>query len=178
MKLGVSSAAEGQETVVEHGQNGRFQWAVDARSEGEGICLEVVAYDPKIAAGEAGSGQCSYPSPQRGILIMTSNRIRGKSAPKITVVGAAFDPVIRKVVVVSFDGARQILHPRYIRQKTASRRVRSLRYLAFAVKGPWCARRVTTYDTNAHRRWTVGWKVFDSGWRDDSRHSPSALCPH
>lgn len=176
--VSVSSAAEGPTTMVGHGRAGRFQWAVNARPERRSICLEVVAYDPRVAADEEGRGQCSYPSPRRGILLVTSNRKRRKEEPKITVIGAALNPVIKRVVVVSFDGARVFLRPRSIGRPNISTRVRDFRYLAFAVRGVWCAQRVITYDSNGHRRWSVGWKVLDPDWRSDKRHSPNALCPH
>jgi hypothetical protein len=169
-------AAEEVVNVIGSGHVGGRSWTVEAAPDGKGVCFEVAVVG-HTAWDENGRGQCSYPAVRRGILLVVSNRERRKSPPALTAVGAAFNRAVSKVVVTRFNGMKRVLRPRSLPGQEASASVRRFRYLAFAVKGPWCARSVATYRRDGKMLWRVGWEEFDSGWRGNPRHNPATLCP-
>lgn len=174
--LAASAAAEFNEPVViREGDVGARHWFVDAFQEENTICLEVAVAETRTAEAESGGGQCSYPAVHRGILLVAANRVRGKKPPAMMAVAGGFNPAVSRVRVTMFNGS--VKRPRLIdvSNKTPSL-VGHFRYMAFAVRGPWCARKVTTLNRNGRPLWEVGWREFNSSLIHDPAHSPGALC--
>jgi hypothetical protein len=104
-------------------------------------------------------GQCSAPSVRRGIFLVEVGPQRSPGQPVLTVVGAAFDPGVAKVEVTALDGSIEMLDPhRLSREQTGGSQVGSFRYLAFAVRGPWCVDRLVTLDRHGDSLWEADWQ--------------------
>ena len=178
LSVGAIATATGFElpTTVGKGRIGAHRWYVEAKEEGSGICFEVSVYGRGSREAESGLGQCSYPAKRRGILLVVANRQTGDKPPVLMAVGGAFNRAVRRVVVKKFNGHVQQLTLRSP-PSGASTAVSSFRYLAFAVHGPWCAARVTTFDRHRHVLWQIGWRELDSQWRHNLSFNPAALCP-
>jgi hypothetical protein len=175
--LSVALAAESG-AVIGHGKVRGYDWFVEAGKEGNSICFEVAVEKPHNYTEDEGVGQCSSPSRRRGILLVVANAQKDSERPKVVAIGGAFNTAVSKVKIVRFDGSVAYLHLRHLRSKTVSNTVRKFKYVAAVVAGPWCAKTFTTLDRHGHPLWTVGWKIFDVGWRWLPNSDPSKLCPH
>jgi hypothetical protein len=177
MAIGGSAAGStnvGSVVVIRQGRIGENHWTVEAAPEGKGICLEVGV--TTNGGSESGRGQCSFPSSRRGILLVSANPLRHHVPPAMMVVGGAFNSAVRKVVVRYFDGSTKRVHLFPIDREETTGPVARFKYVAFAVRGPWCARSVTTYGRNGNKLWRGGWEVFDSAWHYKPFYNPGVLC--
>ncbi len=171
-------ADDGAWIVVKHGHVGQRQWYVEVGTEGPGICLEVSVVRGRSVVDTEGRGQCSSPSPRRGILMVVANRqVKRGGRPALMAVGGAFDRRVRRVVVRRFDGHREVVVPQTLRPAEVSGNASRFRYVAFAVKGPWCAQEVTTVDRHGHPLWRTSWRQLDAAWRRAPSYDPAVLCP-
>lgn len=179
---GICSAAaagfvgENPTLLIGHGRYGRHHWFVAATQDEnrKGICLETGAFLRSPRNGVDGGGQCSAPAVKRGILqavFVPGARPRSVS---MTAVGGAFNVAVKLVEVTSFHGTTEKLTPKAVSARRASgSTVAHFRYLAFAVRGPWCAARIVTLDRNGHPLWETDWEEIDGfAGRNDVRSCP------
>lgn len=179
LAAGVSAALAVEDVdVVGHGTVRTFHWYAEVGGEANSICFEVSVEKPHNYTEDEGVGQCSSPARRRGILLVVANSQKGAERPKVVAIGGAFNPAVQRIRLVKFNGAVSYVRPHYLRSKMVSATVRRFKYLAWAVAGPWCAKTVTTLDRHGHPLWSVGWKIFDVGWRWLPNSDPSTLCPH
>ena len=159
-----------------------FQWTAEAAAEEPGICFEVAVERnisrSRVSGEDNGRVQCSYPTRHRGILLTVANRHNEKEKPKIVAVGGAFSSAVAKVRIVRFDGSVDYRRTHRRLGSRISPVIQKFRYMTLAVSGPWCARTLTTLDSQGHELWTGGWKVFDASWWRAPGSNPSRLCPH
>lgn len=173
--LGVARGEDGV-SVIREGQLKGVRWSVEALPERRGICLEAALTRPRHSDDGVGRGQCSSPAPRRGIVLAVADPHSKRSLSGVTVVGAAFAPAVRKVLIRRFDGS--LAQPKLLRAGSlAPALVRRFRYLTLAVPGTWCAKSLSTFDGHGHLLWRTRWQEFDSGWRSDPASSPRATCP-
>ncbi len=174
---GMAVAASNQEILVAKGHVGGYHWLVAAaQDEGrEGICFEVGTFKGNPRNGVNGGGQCSAPAAKRGILLTATEPGARPGRLAMTVVGAAFNQAVKSVKVTSFDGQTKRLTPRPVpRSRTQGSTVANFRYLAFAVRGPWCAESMVTLAANGKPLWEASWEEI-GGHR--KAHDPRSQCP-
>jgi hypothetical protein len=171
--VGASPGAEGS-AVIGQGHVGKRHWFVVASNDRRrrGICLEVGVYNRTPRAGVDGGGQCSAPAPKRGIVIGAVKPRRGR--PDITVVGGAFNPAVRNLEVVAFDGSSEALNLK--RPNGGVRKLRHFRYIAFALPGPWCAERLITYSGTGDVLWEASFEELGA-LPSELPYDPQKVCP-
>jgi hypothetical protein len=92
----------------------------------------------------------------------------------MTVVGMAMNKAVQAVEVTYLDGSTRRLTPRAIRPSLVDgSTVANFDYIAFAMTGPWCARRLVTLD----RRGDPLWETEISGREVDEQQVSRATCP-
>jgi hypothetical protein len=85
------------------------------------------------------------PTPQRGI------------ESKFTVVAIALAPRVAQVQLTNFDGTKTTLDARALTDRQAKRaRLARLRYVNFAVAGPYCVDHIANYDADGQLLWDNG----------------------
>lgn len=150
-------------------------WEVLVDNEGPGICFEATVMAGNLRR-ENGRGICSYPAPQRGILLVVTNRSkRTGERTLVTAVAGAFNPAVAKVVAETFSGRRMVLPLHRLSTKKPLGVARRFRYISFGVKGTWCARKVMTYNSRG-----AALHTFDrsrSGRVTEPDNSPATVCP-
>jgi hypothetical protein len=184
MGASISSATGAQSTdpvVIGKGHIGSRHWFVVAAPDGKkkGICFEVGVYLRTPRSGVNGGGQCSAPAPRRGILLTTDQRSLRTGLPAITVVGGAFNLAVRQVEAVSFNGSVEFLRLKLPGPtQTGGSQVGKYRFLALATPGPWCVKRLVTYDAQGTQLWTAEFDEFGRGktYEVPSRKKGS-ICP-
>jgi hypothetical protein len=147
LATGVATGAEPEGATIASGRLRGIEWAVEAApDEGrKGICFGV-GYGKRLTPYSF-DVQCSGPAEKRGIFtaLESSNRHGGFGA--ITVVGMALNVAVARVEVTSLSGRVEVLRPKKARGPGSDLgHVAEYRYIAFAVRGPWCAKKVATYD--------------------------------
>jgi hypothetical protein len=160
---GAASVGGNPTVLVGHGHFGQRHWFVAATQDENrrGICFETGAYVRTPRNGVDGGGRCSAPAMKRGILqtVPMPGSRAGRTA--MTVVGGAFNAAVKSVEVTSFDGTTERLIPkRILPSRAAGSTVASFRYLAFAVRGPWCAERLVTLGSGGQPLWETEWNEF------------------
>jgi hypothetical protein len=161
--------------LVRQGHLSGRSWAVEVLSEVKSICLEISVVG-KSPIDESGRGQCSYPAVRRGILLVVGNRQMGRATPRVMAVGGGFNPAVKEVVARMFDGSRVHLPLFRLSGDSSKGSAGSFKYVAFAVRGPWCAQAVTSYNRSHEVLWRTNWREFDSAWRDIPTYNPGVLC--
>lgn len=138
-------AGENPTVLIGHGHFGQRHWFVTATQDRKGICFESGAYVGTPRNGVDGGGQCSAPAVKRGILHIVTMPGHRADTTAMTVVGGAFNSAVESVEVTSFDGTTERLVPRRVSgARVAGSTVANFRYLAFAVRVPWCVERLVT----------------------------------
>lgn len=175
--IAVAVAVGGNPTVlIGHGHFGQRHWFVAATQDENrtGICFEAGAFVRTARNGVEGDGQCSAPAVKRGILRTVS--VPGAHADRVamTVVGGAFNLAVKSVEVTSFDGTTERLIPRRISAaRAAGSTVANFRYLAFAIRGPWCVERLVTLGSGGRPLWETDWESL-GGYAKP--HDPRSAC--
>jgi hypothetical protein len=160
---------EGWSTVAKGAIAGQ-NWAVEAKSDRRGLCLEATILVP-MSAEPFGGGQCSKPVVAGGILLVGARPSRG-GHPKITVVGGAFSDAIDHVEAEGFDGKVGLLP---LRRSDHGVRPGGFAYMGFALKGPFCARRVMTV-RRGKVVWSSRWQEFSRTINTHERFDPRRFC--
>lgn len=132
----VVAFAEGHNTLA-HGRTLGDDWRVTVESDGNrrGICLEAVV-------GQVATGRCSFPAIRRGLIRTAVTRYK-TGRPRVTVVGAAFNSHVQRVVAIGFDRTRRpipILEP----PPGLEAKLRKFGYLVVVRKGLWCIKELIT----------------------------------
>jgi hypothetical protein len=173
---GAVVVGENPTVLIGHGHFGQRHWFVAATQDEnrKGICFEAGAFLRTPRNGVEGGGQCSAPAVKRGILRTVS--VPGARADTIamTVVGGAFNVAVKSVEVTLFDGTTERLVPRKISaSRAAGSTVANFRYLAFALRGPWCVERLVTLGS-------AGQALFETDWESiggyAKPHDPRSAC--
>ncbi len=147
--------------LIGHGHIGQRHWFVAAAQDGnrKGICFETGAYVRTPRNGVDGGGQCSAPAVKRGILQTVPMPGARADTTAMTVVGGAFNTAVKSVEVTLFDGTTELLSPRKVSASRAGgSTVANFRYLAFAVRGPWCVERLVTLGSAGRRLFETDWE--------------------
>jgi hypothetical protein len=163
--------------LIGHGHFGQRHWFVAATQDEnrKGICFEVGAFVRTPRNGVEGGGQCSAPALKRGILRTVFEPGAHPNTVAMTVVGGAFNVAVKTVEVVSFDGTIERLVPKRISSsRAAGSTVAHFRYLAFAVRGPWCVERLMTLGAGGQRLWETDWEMIGGFAK---RHDARSACP-
>jgi hypothetical protein len=162
--------------LIGHGHFGQRHWFVLAAQDGnrKGICFETGAYVRTPRNGVDGGGQCSAPAVRRGILQTVTMPGASADTTAMTVVGGAFNMAVRSIEVTLFDGTTERLAPRKVSASRAGgSTVANFRYLAFAVRGPWCVERLVTLGS-------AGQSLFETDWEQiggyAKPHDPRSAC--
>jgi hypothetical protein len=171
---GAVVAGENPTVLIGHGHFGQRHWFVAATQDRKGICFETGAYVRTPRNGVDGGGQCSAPPVKRGILDTLPVPGHRADTTAMTVVGGAFNRAVKSVEVTSFDGTTERLVPRRISgPRVAGSTVANFRYLAFAVRGPWCVERLVTLGS-------AGQSLFETDWESlggyAKPHDPRSAC--
>lgn len=145
-----TNAADGAKVrgaVIGAGELHGVYWGVEAFPDGhrKGICFTVAFGNRDRPNAE--SGTCAAPAEKRGMFFgLESNHPHARN-PAITVVGMALNAAVARVEVKTCSGT-EILHPKKPRGPGSGMgRIADYRYLAYAVRGSWCAETITTYDS-------------------------------
>jgi hypothetical protein len=139
-----------------------------------GIAFEVGVFDRTPRNGVDGGAYYSAPAVKRGILSVEARPRRRPDFPEITVVGMALNKAVKAVEVTYFDGSTRRLVPGPIRpSQVDGSTVANFDYIAFAMRGPWCAQRLVTLD----RRSDPLWETELSGSEVDEESVSRAACP-
>jgi len=173
---GAVVAGENPTILIGHGHFGQRHWFVAATQDEnrKGICFESGAYFRTPRNGVEGGGQCSAPAVKRGILSTVVVPGQRADTTAMTVVGGAFNKAVKSVEVTSFDGTTQRLVPRRASgPRVAGSTVANFRYLAFAVRGPWCVERLVTLDSAGHTLFETDWGAI-GGYAKP--HDPRSAC--
>ena len=142
---GIAEGAEPDGATIAAGRLRGIEWIVEAApDEGRrGICFGV-GYE---SLAQPFYVQCSGPAEKRGIVTSVESEHRHSAHGAITVVGMAMNAVVAKVKVKSCSGKVETWRPRKPQGPGSGLgHIADYRYVAFAVRGPWCAERITTYD--------------------------------
>lgn len=171
---GAVVAGENPTVLIGHGHFGQRHWFVAATQDRKGICFETGAYVRTPRNGVDGGGQCSAPAVKRGILHIVAVPGHRADTTAMTVVGGAFNVAVKSVEVTSFDGTTERLVPRRASgPRAAGSTVANFRYIAFAVRGPWCAERLVTLGS-------AGQPLFETDWESiggyAKPHDPRSAC--
>jgi hypothetical protein len=156
-----TGAPDDGQVLVAKGHVGSHHWFVVAEPDGRrrGICFQIGLFNGRPRRGVDVVGQCSAPAVRRGIVLVEVGPDRSPGQPVLTVVGAAFDPEVAKVEVTALDGSVEMLDPHRLgRERTGGSQVGAFRYLAFAVRGPWCVDRLVTLDRDGDSLWEADWQ--------------------
>jgi hypothetical protein len=139
-----------------------------------GIAFEVRVFDRTPRNRVEGGAYHSAPAVKRGILSVEARPRRGPDFPEITVVGMAMNKAVKAVEVTYFDGSTRRLVPGAVRpSQVGGSTVANFDYIAFAMRGPWCAQRLVTLD----RRGDPLWETELSGSEVDEESVSRAACP-
>jgi hypothetical protein len=173
---GAVVVGENSTVLIGHGHFGQRHWFVAATQDEnrKGICFESGVYVRTPRNGVEGGGQCSAPAVKRGILRVISVPGARADTVAMTVVGSAFNVAVKSVEVTSFDGKTERLVPRRVSaSRAAASTVANFRYLAFAVRGPWCVERMVTLDSAGQPLWETDWESI-GGYAKP--HDPRSAC--
>jgi hypothetical protein len=157
MAAGVASAGGPTGARIARGHLGERHWVVGVVPQGEhrkGIDFEMAIYDrtPRNLVGDDES--ISAPAPKRGIVSVEVAPGRGPDFPAISVVGMAMSKAVKVVEITYFDGSTRRIVPRSIRPGlVGGSTVANFDYFAYAVRGPWCAARLVTFDGRGEPLW-------------------------
>ncbi len=158
--------------LIDGDKVGGYHWRAEVSSRGEyAICMEVSVFG-RERDERSGVGQCSAPSPRRGIVLAAVEPEYRSGRPKVTAVAAAFSRSVARVEVTLVNGATESLHLRTIRGAKA---VSRYRYAAFGRPGPWCVARLRTFDDRGRVLWSVGWREL-SMEASELPYSPRLVC--
>jgi hypothetical protein len=159
--------------LVGGGHVGRHHWRDEVVPRGaRGVCLEVTVFARHLSRGN-GVGQCSAPSPRRGIVLAAVEPHFRSGRPAITAVGAAFNRTVRRVEVVLFSGESEDLPLHSI---GGPKEMMRYRFVAFAQRGPWCVARLRTFDHSGEILWETNWREI-SMEASELSYKPSLICP-
>lgn len=147
-----AAPAGGGVVTVGKGAIGPHHWMVRAAGDQsrKGVCLETSVYLRRPQNGGPGDGRCAAPSAKRGSVTSVVERSRGGD-PKLTVLGAAFDPAVARVEVKMWDGGTEKLALRRIRG--AGSQIAHYRYVAVAKAGSWCVSALITRNGKGSALW-------------------------
>lgn len=171
---GAVVVGENPTVLIGHGHFGQRHWFVAATQDEDrkGICFEAGAFVRTPRNGVEGGGQCSAPAVKRGILRTVSVPGAHAGTVAMTVVGAAFNVAVKSVEATSFDGATERLLPRRVpASRAAGSTVANFRYLAFAVRGPWCVERLVTLGSGGRPLWETDWESIGGYAKTDDPRS-------
>jgi hypothetical protein len=142
--------------VVNHGVIQSRHWRVQVVGDGHrrGICLLVAADNGTQGEGESENAQCSAPAPRRG-LVRTVVERRRSTGILLTVVGMAFNLKVSGVKITLSDGRSKVMPLRRIKSSAGGAQVQHFKYVAFAVRGPWCVRELVTSRDDGEVLWTA-----------------------
>lgn len=149
----------------------RQEWAVYVKAERQGICFEATLLLPDEVEA-SGAGQCSKPVLARGIFLFEVEPGEGGKNSGATVVGGAFNRAVDRVELEGFDGNVRTLP---LRRSTGDSGPRRFSYVAFAVGGVLCARRVMTLH-EGRVVWSGKWQEFSRSVKYGSRVDLPRLC--
>jgi hypothetical protein len=142
---GIADGAEAEVATVAAGRLCGIGWTVEvAPDEGRrGICFGV-GYDNPTSPFDV---QCSAPAEKRGIVTSVESEHRHSRHGAITVVGMAMNAAVAKVKVKTCSGKVEVRRPKKPQGPGSGLgHIADYRYVAFAVRGPWCAEQIITYD--------------------------------
>ena len=80
---------------------------------------------------------------------------------------------LQLVEIIDYDGSLGMIEPRRLTPPQArAARVGRYRYAAFAIRGPWCATQLITFDARGDTLWEA-----DSDEFAETPYNPARLCP-
>jgi hypothetical protein len=174
---GTASADGATGAYLAKGHFGQRHWFVAVEPQGEhrkGIAFEVGSFDRVPGNGVDYGAEYSAPAVKRGVVSVEARPGRGPDFPEMTVVGMAMNKAVKAVEVTYFDGSNRRLVPGAIRPSLVDGSpVANFDYIAFAMRGPWCARRLVTLD----RRGDPLWETELSASEVDDESVSRATCP-
>jgi hypothetical protein len=174
---GAATVGRNPTVRIGHGHFGQHHWFVEATQDEnrKGICFGSGAFVRSPRNGVNGGVQCSAPAAKRGILQTYFEPGHRPDTIAMTVIGGAYNEAVKSVEVTLFDGTTERLVPKGVsRSRAAGSTVANFRYLAFAVRGPWCAERVVTVGRDHQPLWETDWQEFGAfAKRRDAR----SACP-
>lgn len=141
---GIAAGTEFDGHTVATGELRGIQWIVEAiPDEGrKGICFGVGFESPT----QPFEVQCSAPAEKRGIVTSVESNHRHSRYGAVTAVGMAMNQTVVKVKVEMCDHRIEVWRPRSPRGPGSRLgHISDYGYVAFAVRGPWCAKTITTY---------------------------------
>jgi hypothetical protein len=141
---GAATGARVEGAVIGTGKLRGIYWGVEAFPDEnrKGICF-VLAYGNRDRPNSE-DGRCSAPAEKRGIFLPLESDHRHAKHGAITVVGMALNAVVAKVKVTTCSGQVETLHPKKPHGPGSGLgHIADYRYIAYAVRGPWCADIVT-----------------------------------
>jgi hypothetical protein len=143
--------------ILRRGITNAQRWSIWVSGDGHrrGICLVAAVFNGSPPQGGKESGECSAPALRRGFVNIVARRYRN-GAPKVTVVGAAFNRGVKRVEVIRPEGEREQLALETVRNPPSDQpQVGHFRYAAFALPKAWCVRELITRGDDGARLWTV-----------------------
>lgn len=173
---GAVMVGENPTVLIGHGHLGQRHWFVAATQDEnrKGICFETGAFLRTPRNGVEGGGQCSAPAVKRGILQTVSMPGARAHTVAMTVIGGAFNVAVKSVEVTLFDGKTERLVPRRVpRSRAGGSTVANFRYLAFAIRGPWCVERLVTLDSAGRPLFETDWESIEGYAKPDD---PRSIC--
>lgn len=134
------------------GHFGDYRWGVVVENDRgrKGVCM-LVAILRRSGTGPGENGQCSAPALRRGNTRSVSLHKGGGIA--LTVFGAAFDRRVVKVQAIMLNGKVKVLPFRSPRPDEDGPSLSRFRYVALAVRGPWCIAELVTRDRAGTAMW-------------------------
>jgi hypothetical protein len=142
--------------VLNHGVIHGRHWRVEVVGDGHrrGICLLVAADNGAHGQGESENAQCSAPAPRRGLVRSLVERRRSSSII-LTAVGMAFSPRVSRVTVELSNGRTKELRLRRVKSSAGGPQPTHFRFVAFAVRGPWCVHELLTRNRSGKVLWAA-----------------------
>lgn len=126
-------------------------WRVAVGSQGrnrKGVCLQTL-----FGLGEG--ILCAAPARRRGMVTADQDGRAPHGRARITVIAAALNRTVGTLRLVRDDGRVMNLHTRPIRARRADAHIKNFRYLAKAVRGSICAKRMETIGIEGRVLWQV-----------------------
>jgi hypothetical protein len=142
------------------GEKGRLRPCLSASSAYPGTGA-ITESDPSFYEGNTWTLCVGYPSlasDQEPLIVEGGEPTRRRGIESgFTVVGIAFAPTVASVVLTNYDGTRMRLATEQLTAAQAKQaRLRRLRWIAFALEGPYCVDRLRTFGASGEQLWNSG----------------------
>ncbi len=141
-----AGGAKVRSAVIGAGKVHGVYWAVEAFPDGDrkGICFAVGYGNRHWLSSER--VECAAPAEKRGMFVGLESNHRHAKEPAITVVGMALNRAVARVEVKTCSGTETLRPKKPHGTGSELGHIADYRYLAYTVRGPWCAETITTYD--------------------------------